>query len=108
MNDQELKPKFSWKKIILKAFILFLIFNMIYIPLIRSTSIEKISLYNLIFPGRLRLPYGDDPSTSYNMTILNLDAMFASHIIDKSAKTSSEFRVILIGDSATWGYLLPN
>ncbi len=33
--------------------------------------------------------------------------MFASHEISAGAKPADEFRVILIGDSSTWGFLLP-
>lgn len=32
--------------------------------------------------------------------------MFASHVV--SGRPSAEFRVFLIGDSATWGWLLRN
>ncbi|MGB9668967.1 MAG: hypothetical protein ACPL0B_01145, partial [Anaerolineales bacterium] len=35
-------------------------------------------------------------------------AMFSSHIIARIGKPVSEYRIILIGDSATWGYLLSN
>ena len=33
--------------------------------------------------------------------------MFASHVLAAGPKPADEFRVILIGDSSTWGYLLP-
>jgi hypothetical protein len=36
-----------------------------------------------------------------------MDAMFASHIISSAQEPADEYRVLLIGDSATWGYLLP-
>jgi hypothetical protein len=32
--------------------------------------------------------------------------MFASHCISGAPRTPNEFRIVLIGDSATWGYLL--
>jgi hypothetical protein len=35
-----------------------------------------------------------------------LEAMLASHEISGGKKPSDEFRVILVGDSATWGFLL--
>ena len=39
------------------------------------------------------------------VTTNNIPAMFASHIISQP-KADDEFHVILIGDSATWGWLL--
>ncbi len=108
MNQSEFKIKVDWKGLIIKTTILLILCNLIYALLIPHLSIGKLTLYNAIFPGRLRLPYGDDPSQSYNLTLNNLDAMFASHIIAKPGKPTAEFRVVLIGDSATWGYLLSN
>ena len=72
-----------------------------------ETAIGRISLYNTILPGRVRLPYGDEPSQSYNLSLNSLDAMFASHVVSRGTKPDDEFRVLLIGDSSTWGYLLP-
>lgn len=108
MSKNELSAKISWKRLMLKTLILFLICNITYALVSPRLAIGKITLYNTIFPGRLRLPYGDDPSKSYNITLNNLDAMFSSHIIARPAKPDSEYRVVLIGDSATWGYLLSN
>ena len=56
-------------------------------------------------PGRPRLPWGENPQRAYNLTLNNLDAMFASHEITQP-KQKDEFRVVLIGDSSTWGFLL--
>jgi len=63
-------------------------------------------LYNHVVPGRDRLPYGDDPSRAYNLSLYNLEAMFASHRIDGTKKPADEYRLVLIGDSQSWGYLL--
>lgn len=70
------------------------------------TGFGKISLYNSIYPGRERFPYGENQAESYNLSIFDLEAMFAAHIIDKGAKPKDEYRIILIGDSALWGWLL--
>lgn len=95
-----------WRRVTIKGTILFLIFNFFYAAVLPYLPFDQLSLYNRLFPGRLRLPYGDNPSQSYNLTIDNLDAMFASHVLSASSKPNDEFRVILIGDSSTWGYLL--
>jgi hypothetical protein len=65
----------------------------------------KLSLYNSIFPGRERFPFGETRE-SYNLSLFNLDAMFASHILAGTQKSPDEYRVLLIGDSSVWGTLL--
>jgi hypothetical protein len=64
-----------------------------------------LSLYNSVWPGRARLPWGERPDLAYNLSLNDLDAMFASHEI-AAPKAADEFRVVLIGDSSTWGFLL--
>jgi hypothetical protein len=68
-------------------------------------ALGRISAYNAIFPGRRRLPYGEDPDRSYNLSLFSLEAMFAAHEI-AVPKPASEYRALLIGDSSTWGTLL--
>ncbi|OGN72975.1 MAG: hypothetical protein A2X25_10485 [Chloroflexi bacterium GWB2_49_20] len=91
--------------VVIKGLILFLIFNLIFAAC-GSRGVGKISLYNYVFPGRFRLPFGENPAEAYNFSLNNLDAMFASHLISGIEKTANEYRVILIGDSSTWGILL--
>ena len=70
-------------------------------------ALNRTSLYNVIFPGRDRLPFGESPRTAYNFSIGSLDAAFASHRINGSkAKDSGTMRVVFIGDSSGWGTLL--
>jgi hypothetical protein len=90
-----------------KALGLFFILNFLFLMIDPLPALGRISAYNRLFPGRVRLPYGDNPQTSYNLSLFNLDAMLASHELWGSQKPQDEFRVILIGDSATWGFLLP-
>src|SRR5690606_23009449 len=80
-----------------------LIFAWIY-PMER---IGTFSLYGSLYPARPRLPYSENPSESYNVSLNNLSAMFASHEIAANL-TKDEFRIVLIGDSNTWGWLLNN
>ncbi len=90
-----------------KAALLFIVINLVFACVYPLPLLGKVSAYNRIFPGRSRLPYGDNPQTSYNLNLYNLEAMFASHEIHRKPKADDEFRVIMVGDSATWGFLLP-
>jgi len=101
---QQNSPSINIFRILIKAGILFALFNFAFI-LIDSESLGKISLYNSVFPGRERFPFGETRE-SYNISLYNLDAMFTSHRIAGTEKQRDEFRVILIGDSSVWGTLL--
>jgi hypothetical protein len=93
-------------RILIKGVLLFVIFNVCFAWVSPLPTLGRISAYNRLFPGRSRLPYGDNPQLSYNISLFNLEAMLASHEIDAGPKPNDEFRVLLIGDSATWGFLL--
>ncbi len=100
---------FSWGfiwRVLLKTFVLFAAINIVYALLNPLPVLGRLSLYNVLFPGRLRLPYGDDPDRSFNITLSHLDAMFAAHEIQSADKRNEEFRVLVIGDSSVWGFLL--
>ncbi len=84
---------------------LFILLNLVFAAINPQTALGRISAYNHLFPGRLRLPYGENPDQSYNLSLFNLEAMFASHEV-AAPKAADEFRVVLIGDSSTWGFLL--
>lgn len=90
--------------LLIKATLLFVLFNFAFI-LTHNIPFGKFSLYNVIFPGRERFPFGETRE-SYNLSLFDLDAMFASHILAGTAKTPDEYRVFLVGDSSVWGTLL--
>ena len=90
--------------VFIKGIFLFIIFNLV--AALWQPQIGKFSLYNSIFKGRERLPFGENQKQSYNLSLFNLDAMFASHVIHGTEKAEDEFRVIVIGDSSVWGTLL--
>jgi hypothetical protein len=73
---------------------------------LNPASLGKLSLYNSLFSGRERFPFGEDSSQSYNLSLFNLDAMFASHVIARVPKPRDEYRIIIVGDSSVWGTLL--
>jgi hypothetical protein len=91
--------------VFIKGLILFLIINLLFTVFVPS-DFGNLSLYNYIFPGRLRLPFGENPEIAYNFSLNNLDAMISSHLISGDNKKNDEFRIVLIGDSSTWGILL--
>ena len=94
------------RNVLIKGLLLFLIINFAVGLIPVGNSLGKLSLYNLIWPGRARLPFGENPTEAYNLSLYDLEAMFASHEINAGDKPADEFRIILIGDSATWGTLL--
>jgi hypothetical protein len=89
----------------IKSLILLIIinFSLVYI---QPSQIGNISLYNSVLAGRERLPFGEDSEHSYNVSIFNLNAMFASHVINGTQKKPDEYRVLVLGDSSVWGILL--
>ena len=101
---QENKSPIRLFHVLLKAILLFALFNFAFV-LIANLPFGKLSLYNSLFPGRERLPFGEVPQ-SYNLSPFDLDAMFASHVLAGAEKQPDEYRVLLIGDSSVWGTLL--
>jgi hypothetical protein len=93
------------RNVLIKALILFLAANAVFAATDWMPLLGRVSIYNTLIPGRARLPYGEDPQSDYNLSLYNLEAMFASHEVSARA-APDEFRVILIGDSSTWGFLL--
>lgn len=93
--------------LLVKSLLLFVLLNLAFAWLYPMPQLGRLSLYNHLFPGRLRLPYSDQPEQAYSLTLDNLEAMFAAHEISAGPKPADEYRVLLIGDSATWGFLLP-
>jgi hypothetical protein len=90
--------------VLLKATALFMLCNVAFL-FIRNLPFSKLSLYNSLFPGRERFPFGETRE-SYNLSLFDLDAMFASHVLAGTEKADDEYRLLLIGDSSVWGTLL--
>lgn len=104
------KVRASWGfnlRVIVKAALLFAVLNVVFAALNPVEAIGRLSLYNLVVPGRERLPYGEDPAQSYNLSLNNIPAMFAAHELT-NPRPDDEYRVLLLGDSGTWGWLLEN
>lgn len=100
LNMNEIKPL----NVLIKGLLLFALFNLVIAAW--QPSVGQFSLYNVLYPGRERLPFGENPKQSYNLSLFDIDAMFASHVIAGTPKADDEFRVIIVGDSSVWGTLL--
>lgn len=94
-------------RVVLKALALFLLLNALFAATRPLDALGRLSVYNTLLPGRARLPYGEVPAEDYNLTLNSLPAMFAAHELSRP-KASDEFRVLLLGDSGTWGWFLNN
>ncbi|GAB5489792.1 MAG: hypothetical protein Phog2KO_00070 [Phototrophicaceae bacterium] len=92
-------------RVILKALLLFGLCNLVFAWIYPLEFLGRLSFYGTIYPARSRLPYSENPPDSYNVSLDNISALFASHDIS-IPPADDEFRVILIGDSNTWGWLL--
>ena len=109
MQNETKENLFEWQiigRVVIKALLLFVIINVLLATVSPMPMLGKISAYNKIFPGRERFPFGEAPAEAYNFSLYSLDAMFASHKISREKKPPEEFRVVVIGDSSTWGTLL--
>ena len=101
----------AWKgsfRIFFKAVLLFLAVLLIFQIVDPVKILSHLSVYNVVVAGRQRLPFNDyaEISQAYNISITRIEPMLRSHIV-ASPKPPDEYRVILLGDSALWGYLLP-
>jgi hypothetical protein len=95
------------RNVIVKALLLFAALNLLLALARPLPLLGRISAYNHLFPGRLRLPYSDVPDKAYSLSLFQLEAMFASHELTSGPKPLDEYHVLLVGDSSTWGFLLP-
>ena len=93
------------RNVLAKTLVLLLAANLLFALVNPMPSLGKLTLYNWLFPGRERLPFGEDPGEAYNLSLLSLDAMFASHEVSRP-KAPDEFSVLVVGDSSAWGILL--
>lgn len=105
-----METRYTWGfalRVVVKAALLFALVNAAFVILDPIPTIGRASVYNVLAPGRERLPYGTN-AAACQLTLDSLDALFASHAVS-APKRADEFRLILIGDSSTWGIqLLPD
>jgi hypothetical protein len=78
INNQEIHSLQFLFNVLWKAVVLFVACNLIFALSSPLSWLGKVSLYNHIFPGRSRLPWSENPSVAYNLSLNSLDALFAS------------------------------
>lgn len=103
------KISHSWGfllRVVLKAVALFVLFNLLFALAFPASLgvLGKLSLYNTVFAGRERLPAFNQDG-SYSATTFNMPALVATHALS-TPKAGDDFRVVMLGDSGTWGWLL--
>ncbi len=94
-------------RILLKTALLLVALNLLFAWLNPLEPLGRVSFYNRLFPGRERLPYGENPAESYNLSLNNVPAMLASQRLD-AGQPDDAFNVLVVGDSGTWGWFLEN
>jgi len=91
----------------IKAILIFVLANLAFAYF--DPPVGKLSLYNLLLPGRLRFPYvrrDEDFLRVHSISVFeNFDAMFSSIEVGNIAKIqNNEYRVLFLGDSSMWGF----
>jgi lysophospholipase L1-like esterase len=90
-------------RVLVKGLLLFLIIE--YILMWAVPGLQTPNVYALLNMKRERFPLSTLSPVDDAQEVGNLDAMFASHTVS-NPKAASEFRVLVLGDSAVWGLQL--
>ncbi len=90
-------------RLVLKALGIFVILNAAFAGL--HPQIGRLSIFNKVVSGRARLPAVNPAGQDFR--IGDVDALFSAHVISGTVKSPGEYRVLLLGNSQTWGWLVP-
>jgi len=76
------------RNVLWKAALLFAVLNLLFAAWgDGQAALGRLSLYNRLIPGRERFPFGENPQRAYNLSLYNLEAMFAAHQVSAPAPT---------------------
>lgn len=95
-NPKGERPLRFWARVILKGSTLYLLVNVAFALLNPTPTLTRNLLPNHAVPGFERFPGG----------VTDLTVLFNTHVIAQP-KAADEYRVILLGDSSTYGAQLP-
>lgn len=101
------KASYNWRfvrHVVLKAILLFIALNALYVALEPLPALSRLSFYNSLLPGRERLPFSQNPNDAYNVSVHRLEGMFAAHTINSAQ--DDDYNIVFVGDSSVWGWLL--
>lgn len=98
-----MNQKINAGRIFVKGIAIFLLAEFIFLSF--RPDISLLNIYGVLGIKRERFPTSTHAPEDAALDVGNLDAMFASHIVSQP-KAGNEFRVLLLGDSAMWGFLL--
>lgn len=90
-------------RILVKGIIVFLLVEFVFLSF--HPDLNLLNVYAPLELKRTRFPTSTNAPEDAALDVGNLDAMFASHIVSRP-KANDEFRVLLLGDSAMWGFFL--
>jgi len=92
-------------RILLKSLLLFVATNLLFALVYPLPALGRVSWHGWLIPARERLPYGENPTRANSLSAGALETLFGTHALLRP-KPEDEYRLLLIGDSATWGFLL--
>jgi hypothetical protein len=100
-----MKKQFSPRNVVIKALILYALFQIFLI--FSSFDPAVLNIYRSELLQRERFPFVTAPGAEDRaLDVGILDVMFASHVVSRP-KQENEYRVIILGDSSIWGDPLP-
>jgi hypothetical protein len=96
------RPQIHPLRLVLKTVFAFAALSLAYAG--ARPPIGQLTVYNLLVPGLWRFPVQTGgTSEPFSIAAEDLQTLFSSHLIAKTPKAASEYRVLLLGDSQTWG-----
>ncbi len=92
-------------QVIGRVLALLLIFNVLYLAVGPFEARGRLpTLYNSLFPGRLRLVWQTPDLDAYGVSELKIPRLLDDHVIARP-KAPDEYRVVVLGSSDMWGYM---
>ncbi len=104
MTWQWLRVQFTYPRLVrlaIKVVVCLVLVNLGFAVLHPMIWLDRATIYGSLVPFRTRFSYA---SPGLAVTVLRVDAMFASHEISGPKLASDEYRVAVMGASDVWGF----